>query len=138
MNHTPSARALGWVSVGIALAEIFAPGKLERMLGVSNHQALLRSMGFRELASGLSILASPTATGRPTPAMAAGVWSRVAGDLLDLALLGAAAKETRRPASLATAAAMVLGVTVLDYIVARQMPTPAFSSSNGRHKPSPN
>lgn len=83
------ARGLGWASIGIGLTEILAPGQVEKMLGIGNgqHTRVLRAMGVREIAQGIDILAHED----PTP----GVWARVAGDMLDNALLAVAAKRSR-------------------------------------------
>jgi hypothetical protein len=110
ISEKDAARALGWASLGIALAEIVTTGLVQRMMGIRRHGLLLRGLGARELASGVAILQSDD----PTPA----VWSRVAGDAMDLALLAAAARKTRRPAGLGLVTAMVLGVTALDVWVA--------------------
>jgi hypothetical protein len=67
----------------------------------------MRLMGAREIAQGLGILIRP----RPT----AWLWSRVAGDVLDLSLLGlTAAKNPGRRGRTAFAAANVLGVAAPD------------------------
>jgi uncharacterized membrane protein len=71
-------------------------------------------MGMRELASGVGILA----TRRP----AGWLWARVAGDAMDLSLLGAALgpDNPRRGRAIAATAA-VAGVTVLDYLCGEQL-----------------
>ena len=100
------ARALGYASFASAAAEVAAPGWLCARMGLTDHTGLLRALGARETAAGIGILA----VDNPEP----GVWSRVAGDAMDLALLGAAARETTRPRGLAVAAALVAGITALD------------------------
>ena len=50
-----------------------------------------------------------------------GIWSRVAGDLLDGALLRMAATRTRNPAGQAAVAAMVLPVVVADMLYAERL-----------------
>ena len=106
------AKALGWFSVGLGLAEIAAPRRVARLIGVPDdpdREAILRACGVRELASGLGILARPDRPGW--------LWSRVGGDAIDLALLGSAMREPdahRGRLGLATAA--VLGVTALDLV----------------------
>lgn len=104
------ARALGWLSIGVGLAEVVAPQGVARLIGLQaneRNQRLLRGMGIREIASGLGILSRR----RPTP----WVWSRVAGDALDLALLGSAMRaENTQKGRVAVATAAVLGVTALD------------------------
>jgi len=97
MTDKEMGEALGWASIGIGLAEIAAPKQLEKMMGISNGQntGILRALGTREIATGMDILAHDD----PTP----GVWGRVVGDCLDLALLGVAATRTKKPAGLFTA-----------------------------------
>jgi hypothetical protein len=102
-------RALGWFSIGLGLAELVAPGALGRFLGVPHRRGLIRGFGARELAAGLGILRGPA---RPF------VWSRVAGDLLDLAALGAALRRTPRRRNVALATVAVLGATALDVVAA--------------------
>src|SRR5437868_13227436 len=81
------ANALGWFSVGLGMAEIAIPRRLARMIGVRNRPVLMRVLGARELVSGIGILAQT----RPTPWL----WARVAGDALDLALLGGSFNSRR-------------------------------------------
>jgi uncharacterized membrane protein len=70
----------------------------------------MRTYGVRELAAGIGILSQE----RPVN----WVWSRVAGDVVDLATL-ARARATSRGRTAATAA--VLGVTALDIMCATQL-----------------
>jgi uncharacterized membrane protein len=68
----------------------------------------------REIASGIGILTQR----RPTK----GVWSRVVGDAIDLACLGAAFTSPRaRQGGVMVATAAVLGVTLVDLLCARQL-----------------
>lgn len=114
-NDQAMARGLGWASLGIGLTEIAAPHQVENWLGISDGQntQVLRAMGVREIMHGVDILSHRDPT--------AGVWSRVAGDVLDTALLGLAAMKTQRPKSFAIVAAMVLGIGILDYITAKHL-----------------
>lgn len=110
------AHGLGWFSVALGVAELAAPDAMARLIGVPNDDRVrtaIRAMGAREVATGVAIL-----TGSHAP----GVWSRVGGDALDLALLGSAMSfdETHRT-RLMTAAGAVLGVMVLDAICATQL-----------------
>ena len=103
-----TARALGWFSVGLGLAEILAPRQLCRLVGVREHRGLLRLLGLRELASGIAILSQPKPAGP--------VWSRVGGDFMDLGLLGLAMAGSRNhKGRVAAAAAAVAGITAMDY-----------------------
>jgi hypothetical protein len=128
MTNLTTARALGWVSVGIGLSELVAPGWIQRnLLGTGGHTSLVRSMGLRELLSGMSILTER----RPTPQLKAGLWSRVAGDVVDLTILGLAARMTRRPSALVFSAAVVVGVMAVDLLCANSVQKEP--TSNGRH-----
>ncbi len=74
----------------------------------------MRAMGLREIASGIGILASA----RKAPWL----WSRVGGDAIDLALLGAALRAPRAERGRINAAiGAVGGVAVLDYLCARHV-----------------
>lgn len=114
------ARGLGWASIGIGLLEIAAPVQVESMLGLEDHRehrGIFRVLGAREIMQGVGIL-----TGRqPTRHMSAGVWARVAGDILDTTLLGAAALKTRRPASFTAVAASVIAIGALDLYCALRL-----------------
>src|SRR5436190_21887857 len=85
------ARFLGWFSVGLGAAQLAAPKSMCKMIGASTGGAaptVMRLMGMRELTQRTGILARP----RPTT----WVWSRVAGDAVDLALLALVAAKNRR------------------------------------------
>ena len=109
-----AAAALGWFSIGLGLAELFAPHQVARLVGVppeGRSQTVIRAMGAREIAAGIGVLA-PT---RRAP----GMWSRVAGDVVDLALLGTAMRGVDVDRGRAVAAfSAVAGVTVADWRVA--------------------
>ena len=109
------AKGLGWFSIGLGLTELLAPRAIATISGVSNeHTRLIRLYGLRELASGIAIFTQT----KP----AAGVWSRVAGDAIDLASLGAAfASPNAKRGRVAFATANVLAVTALDLIAAKQL-----------------
>jgi hypothetical protein len=113
----PLAVGLGWFSLALGVVELAAPHGVARLIGVRpTEQTIktLQALGAREVGAGLAILTQPD---RP-----AWMWSRVAGDAVDLAALAAAmsSPRTRRgPAMIATAA--VVGVTALDVLCARQL-----------------
>jgi uncharacterized membrane protein len=114
---TGLANGLAWFSIGLGLAELLAPNRVARFIGVKEsgtNRALLRAFGARELSAGVGILSRQDRS--------PWVWSRVAGDVMDLSMLGAALSSTdteRRRAS--TAAAAVLGVTALDVLVGKRL-----------------
>jgi uncharacterized membrane protein len=111
------AMGLGWFSIALGVAELAAPHSVARFIGVPpTDQALatLRAYGAREVGNGLAILVEPD--------RAAWVWSRVAGDAVDLATLAGAlnAPGTDRSRALMATIAM-LGVTAVDVLCARQL-----------------
>jgi uncharacterized membrane protein len=111
------AGGLGWFSLGLGVASLAAPRLLARAIGAPDRGAtptVLRAVGVREIACGIGLLS------RPRPA--GWTWARVAGDVMDLALLTSALGARRsRPGRIMTAAAAVAGVTALDAVTARQL-----------------
>ncbi len=114
------AKVLGWFSIGLGVAEVLAPRALGRAIGVGDHPQLIRALGVREITSGLGLLSQ-----RSSHAWA---WSRVGGDAMDLALLGAAARhpdaDSRR---IAMAATTVMGLATLDLYATRSLSRMAAS-----------
>jgi uncharacterized membrane protein len=110
-------KGIGLFSLGLGLAEIAAPSVLAKAIGIqpdSRSRLALRMFGAREIASGLGILSEPT---RALP-----MWSRVAGDVIDLAFLAWALKAKRTNTQrLVGAVVAVLGVTVLDAVVGAKL-----------------
>jgi uncharacterized membrane protein len=101
---------LGWFSLGLGAAQLAVPGFVNRLVGVDDiapNRALMRAVGVRELAAGTGIFSRPRPVGW--------LWARVAGDAMDLTLLGAAVGSRRNARGRVVAAtAAVAGVTVLD------------------------
>lgn len=117
MTATRSARGLGWTSLAIGAAEMLAPRKIESLLGLepcSKQRRLMRLLGFRELMHGAGLFAQK---GSPTGTTNA-LWARVAGDVLDTAMLAAAALKTHRPVRFAAISAAVLAIGAIDLFCA--------------------
>src|SRR4051812_46266819 len=72
------ARALGWFSLGLGITELLAPRRITQALGMEGHEGLVRAYGAREIASGILTLSTEQQLG---------LWSRVAGDGVDIATL---------------------------------------------------
>jgi uncharacterized membrane protein len=82
--------------------------------GNDEDRKAMLAIGMRELASGIGILMQD----HPTPA----VWSRVGGDVMDLALLGRALNSPRSDRNrVAAATVAVAGVTVLDVLAGQRL-----------------
>lgn len=112
------AKGLGWFSIGLGLAQITAPRSMARLIGVNAREARTRdtmfAVGMREIASGIGILTRPRPTGW--------VWTRVGGDVMDLAALGKALNSRRNNRNrVAAATAAVVGVTLLDFLTGQEL-----------------
>ena len=110
MTNQQMAQTLGYTSLALGVAEIAAPEFLSSQLGIENRPKLMGALGAREIAAGVAILSQDN--------KAPGLWSRVAGDAMDLVLLGLAARKSDRKAGVMVATAMVLGITGLDIMCA--------------------
>jgi hypothetical protein len=106
------AKALGWFSVGLGVPQLLVPGHVNRLIGVDDtrgNRVIMRAVGLRELGGAAGILARPRPAGF--------LFARVAGDAMDLLLLGAALRgkgSARR--RVAAAAVAVAGAAVLDVV----------------------
>jgi len=108
-----TARNLGWFSLGLGALEIFAPERITRALGMKGQESLVRAYGFREVAAGMLSLSIEKE---------AGLWSRVAGDGLDLATLMAGLRDDNpKKGNVAMALMMVGAITLLDIAAAREV-----------------
>jgi uncharacterized membrane protein len=108
------ATSLGWFSIGLGLAQLIFPRQLAQLIGVRHYPGLFGALGLREITSGIGILTQR----KP----AAWLWARVAGDAMDLALLGAAvARGPEEKERVEGAIAAVAGVTILDGYCAMQL-----------------
>jgi hypothetical protein len=106
-------KGLGWFSVALGLAELVAPRGLAALIGVAPRAGIMRLMGLRELTAGVGIFDQRKPVGA--------LWSRIAGDGVDLSLLSAALASRRSAKSrVAAAIATVVAVTILDIYAGTQ------------------
>ena len=102
-----SSRGLGLLSIALGAAALLAPRSVGRLTGLGDRNGLLRMVGLRELASGVGLLTQS----QTTPWL----WSRVAGDAMDLAVLGTALRPGNAGRGRAMGAlAAVAAITALD------------------------
>ena len=111
MDYKKLSLGLGLFSLALGAAELLAPKKITENLDADGHEKLVKGFGAREIAAGLAILNAP--------AHSLGVWNRVLGDLMDLAALGAAAKNAPRNKAVWGSLAFVACATLLDVLTAR-------------------
>jgi uncharacterized membrane protein len=107
------ARSLGWFSAALGVPQIVAPGLMNRLIGVRDDRRSRlsqRVVGVREIAAAAGIFSQR----RPAPWL----WSRVAGDIKDLTLLGMGLAKSESPARTTAAIGSVVGITGIDIAAA--------------------
>jgi len=119
------ARSIGYFSIALGLAEVLMPTQLGELAGVSrSHRSFLPALGLREIAHGLGILRSA----KPTTA----VWTRVGGDALDLAYLGASfVSDDSNKRRLVGTTLAILGVAALDVFCAQKLSSENWQQAAG-------
>jgi uncharacterized membrane protein len=121
-------RALGLASAGLGVPMLLRTESVARFAGVENGASGLtavKATGARELAHAALLLLGPPGT----------VWTRVAGDAVDLTLLGRAisARKGKRRQRTTTAALAVGGIAAVDLYAALR----TVNQQHGRGRPGP-
>lgn len=105
-------KGLRGASVGLGVTEIVAPGKVAAMSGVPDNRrsrSTIRALGLRELGHAAALYFGPSQL----------VWTRVAGDAIDLAALGAGLSNRAASRARGAAAAVgLVGITAVDVFAA--------------------
>lgn len=106
-------KALSGASFGLGVSELVAPGKVAAIAGVDDtrrSRRVIRALGVRECGHGAALLGGPAKL----------VWTRVAGDVLDMALLlaGVAARGPGRRRQGVISTALLSGIAGLDLYTA--------------------
>lgn len=108
------ARAMGWFSIGLGVAEITAGRRLARALGMKDRASMIQLYGAREIAQGIGILRAQSPDGW--------IMARIAGDFLDLASLAPGLSPRNKKRNRVQAAMLaVAGATALDVVCAYQL-----------------
>jgi len=100
---------LGVFSLALGAAELFAPQRIARGLGLKEDgtaKSVIRAFGLREIAAGAMLLRGP--------AHSFNAWNRVFGDTMDTAALLAALRTSKKPGAVLGALAFVGACTALD------------------------
>lgn len=130
----PMAKGLGVFSFALGIPQTLAPGRMNRLIGVKDDarsRMVMRAVGVRELAAGVGIFTDR----RPAP----WIWARVAGDTMDLALLGSALRgKSRRPGRTLAATGAVAGAFAADLVDSLKLsrgeqPSAAQEQPTGMH-----
>lgn len=110
MDYKKLGLGLGLFSLALGAAELLAPRRITRALDAEGHEGLVRGFGAREIAAGVALVAAP--------AVATNVWSRVAGDVMDIVATSAAVKNAPENRVAWGALGFVIGALALDAWVA--------------------
>jgi uncharacterized membrane protein len=121
-------KGLGGASLGLGLSEILAPAKVAALAGIDQtgrSRSVIRALGLRECGHAAALLFGPATL----------VWTRVAGDALDLSLLGAALRSRRQGGRRrgAASAAALAGIAAADLYAALR----TTRNGDGRHANAP-
>jgi hypothetical protein len=111
------ANALGWFSLVLGAAQILVPDVMNRQVAANateGNRKVMRGIGAREILTGAGILLMRRRRTR-------WLWARVAGDAIDLALLGRVLLAKGPKARLVASAGNVAGITALDVLAARRL-----------------
>ena len=118
--------SLGMGAMGLGWWGLLAPKSVSRFLGIPAPKAVIRTLfGLRELYTGYTLAGDPTKSEV--------LWLRVAGDVFDIAVLGAAINP--RNSKRGNARFMlnaVLVITALDVIAAIRMSNVQRNCTGGR------
>jgi uncharacterized membrane protein len=116
-NGAGLGKALGWASFALGAPLVAVPGRVARAIGLDDTAGtrwVARGVGARELVAGAGILAQGQ---KPMP----GVWSRVAGDGMDVALLLSGLRSARDRRRVGVALGAVAGIAALDVLAAAKL-----------------
>jgi hypothetical protein len=114
-NDMMLARGLGWLSIGLGCAGLGKPREVAKSAGLDADETAVRTIfGARETLCGIGLLTQDQPTGW--------LWARVAGDVIDLSMLGTAlASDGTKRERTAAATAAVAAITALDVYSARRL-----------------
>lgn len=112
--------ALGWLSLGLGATQVAAPDAILRLVGAKptdrTRLVVRAACGARELMAGAGLVRRRSAAGW--------LWARVAGDAIDLALLGATLRSAKDRDRVGRSLAAVAGITAVDVVAAARRATP--------------
>ena len=128
-TKTALVKGLGGASLGLGMSEVLAPAKVAALAGIDANgrtRPVIRALGLRECGHAAALLFGPSKL----------VWTRVAGDALDVALLGVgAANHGERGRRTAVSAAALVGIAAADLYAALRTTRNGGRHANGsRHR----
>ena len=112
------ARSLGMFSFALGCAELIAPERITRALGLDGKEPLIRAFGVREISAGIPTISIDKQVG---------LAMRIAGDGLDIATVAPALRSSNpQRGNAAMAFAALVAITALDVI--------AVATNSAAHK----
>jgi len=120
---------LGWFSIGLGLFQLVAPRTFAQFIGVREDErdniTIVRVVGLREIMGGVGIFTEPRPVGW--------VRARVAGDMMDMALLDSAlmSDDSVDRGRTMMAMAAVIGITIVDFLTTQKLKTNPMSITSG-------
>ena len=116
MDANRLSRGLGWWSVGLGLTELTLSERFCQRLGFRGRRELVRAHGVREILKGVGLLTQLD----PRPWL----WGRLAGDAVDLCVLGVTLRRPEVPFAWRLAGTLTaVGLTLADAVAIRGLRT---------------
>ncbi len=124
MDYKKLSLGLGVFSLALGAVELFGSRKIAETLDADGSEGVIKAFGAREVLAGVNLLMAP--------AVATNMWNRVAGDVMDLAAAGLAAKNAPKNKAVWGSLAFVAGALLLDAFVARGLDQTTGKTSPAR------
>ena len=124
MDFKKLSFGLGVFSIALGAIELLGSNKITKALDAEGNEGVVKAFGAREILAGLNLLVAP--------AVATNVWNRVAGDVMDLAATGLAAKNSPKNKAVWGSLAFVAGALLLDAYVANGLDKTTGKTSPAR------
>ena len=124
MDYKKMSLGLGMFSIALGAIELLGSRKVTETLDAEGHEGVVKAFGAREILAGVNLLVAP--------AVATNMWNRVAGDVMDLAATGFAAKNAPKNKAVWGSLAFVAGALLLDAFVANGLDRTTGKTSPAR------
>lgn len=125
MDANRLSRGLGWWSVGLGLAELTFSERFCQRLGFRGRMELVRAHGVREILKGVGLLTQRD----PRPWL----WARLAGDAVDLCVMGVTLRRPEVPWSWRLAGTFTaVGLALVDALAMKGLRTMQRSDVIGK------
>jgi hypothetical protein len=124
MDYKKLSLGLGVFSLALGAIELLGSKRIAETLDADESDGVIKAFGAREILAGVNLLIAP--------AVATNMWNRVAGDVMDLAATGLAAKNSPKNKAVWGSLAFVAGALLLDAFVANGLDRTTGKTSSAR------